>query len=159
MKDYNFADYQQKKVVSSPFWPEIWYNCFIWSKSCLDVYILQSKFCQKRGFWFSLIMIPRVISCGSLGLVFSIIFGLTLAMLWTVNDTRHGLRMPNEAFFHCNPILLGLGRQIWQINTGAFGVFSAKLSTPNTVSPLSIFSLIQPLFLQKTKPSCVCSPW
>ena len=37
---------------------------------------------------------------------------------------------------------------------GAFGVFSAKLSAPilGTVSPLSMFSIIQPLFLQKTKP-------
>ena len=31
----------------------------------------------------------------------------------------HGLRMPNEAFFHWNPKLLGLGRQIGQINFGA----------------------------------------
>ena len=43
---------------------------------------------------------------------------------------RHGLRTPNEAFFHLNPELLGLGRQIEQINYGAFGVFSVKLSAP-----------------------------
>ena len=42
----------------------------------------------------------------------------------------HGLRTPNEAFFHWNPKLLGLGRQIGQINFGAFGVFSAELSVP-----------------------------
>ena len=41
-----------------------------------------------------------------------------------------GLRMPNEAFFHWNPELLGLDRQIGQINSGAFGVFSAELSAP-----------------------------
>ena len=40
----------------------------------------------------------------------------------------HGLRTPNEAFFHWNPEFLGLGRQIGQINSGAFGVFSDKLS-------------------------------
>ena len=74
-----------------------------------------------------------------------------------------------------------MGRQIGQINSGAFGVFSAKLSTPIlysavspffplfnpylykkltintnfhfcTESPLSMFFIIQPLFLQKTKP-------
>ena len=43
---------------------------------------------------------------------------------------RHGLRTPNEAFFHRNPKLLGLGRQIGQINFGAFRVFSANLSAP-----------------------------
>ena len=32
-----------------------------------------------------------------------------------------GLRTSNEAFFHWNPELLGLGRQIGQINSGAFG--------------------------------------
>ena len=42
----------------------------------------------------------------------------------------HGLWTPNEAFFHWNPELLGLGRQVWQINSGAFWVFSAKLSAP-----------------------------
>ena len=62
----------------------------------------------------------------------------------------YGLRMPNEAFFHWNSKVLGLGRQIGQINFGAFGVFSAKLSAPILV--LSMFSMIQPLFLQKSKP-------
>ena len=37
---------------------------------------------------------------------------------------------PNKAFFHWNPKLLGLGKQIGQINSGAFEVFSAKLSAP-----------------------------
>ena len=37
---------------------------------------------------------------------------------------NHGLRTPNEAFFHWNSKLLGLGRQIGQI---IFGAFSAKL--------------------------------
>ena len=67
---------------------------------------------------------------------------------------NHGLRTANEAFFHWNPEILGLGRQIEQINYRAFGVFSAELSAPilvHTVSPFSMFSIIQPLFLQKTK--------
>ena len=38
--------------------------------------------------------------------------------------------MPNEAFFNQNPKLLDLGRQIGQINFGAFGVFLANLSAP-----------------------------
>ena len=46
------------------------------------------------------------------------------------NVLLHGLRMPNEAFFHWNPIFWGLGRQIREINFGAFGVFSADLSAP-----------------------------
>ena len=64
----------------------------------------------------------------------------------------HGMRTPIEACFHQNPKLLGLGRQFGQIN---FGVFSADLIAPilvHTVSPLSILSITQPLFLQKTKP-------
>ena len=50
--------------------------------------------------------------------------------------------------------LLGLGKQIGQINFGAFGVISAEISVSTnfgTVSPLSKFSIIQPLYLQKTK--------
>ena len=63
----------------------------------------------------------------------------------------HGLWTPNGAFFHWNQELLGLGRRIGQINSGAFGVFSAKQSAPILVQwvPLSMFSIIQPLFLQK----------
>ena len=49
----------------------------------------------------------------------------------------HGLRTPNEAFFHQNPKFLGLGRYIlWYFRP--------------TVSPLSMFFINQPLFLQKT---------
>ena len=59
-----------------------------------------------------------------------------------------------KPFFFENPELLGLGRQIGQMNSAAFGVFSAELSAPilvHTVSPLTMFSIIQPLFLQKYK--------
>ena len=45
----------------------------------------------------------------------------------TVLRICHGLRTPNEAFFHWNPELLGLSWQIMQINSGAFQVFSSKL--------------------------------
>jgi hypothetical protein len=64
------------------------------------------------------------------------------------------LQTPNEAFFHWNPELLGLGRQIRQINSGAFGVFWAELSAPILAQWVIFpcFSIIQPLFLQKTKP-------
>ena len=58
----------------------------------------------------------------------------------------HGLRTPNETFFHQNPKLLGLGRKIGQINW-TFGIFLANLSAPI----LSMFSINQPLFLKKHK--------
>ena len=45
-------------------------------------------------------------------------------------NVDHGLRTPNEAFFHRNPKLLGLDRQFGQIHFGAIGLFSANLSTP-----------------------------
>ena len=61
--------------------------------------------------------------------------------------------MSNEAFFHRNPKLFGLGRQFGQINFGAFWVFLAYLLAPIfcTANLLSMFSITynQPLFLQK----------
>ena len=70
------------------------------------------------------------------------------------NYHEHGLRTHNEAFFHWNPELLGLCRQIVQINSVVFGgIFGQTFSTYfGTVSPLSMFSIIQPIFLQKTTP-------
>ena len=64
---------------------------------------------------------------------------------------KHGLRMPNEAFFHWNPELLGLGRQIGQTNFGSFWVFSAKLSAPLLVQwvPCLCFSLLNHYFYKK----------
>ena len=50
--------------------------------------------------------------------------------------TYHGLPTPNETFFHWNPELLGLGRQIGQI----FGVFLAKLSAPILVQCFPLFN-------------------
>ena len=55
-----------------------------------------------------------------------------------------------DAHGHCNSELLGLGRQIGQINSGDLGYFRPNYF--GTVSPLSIFSIIQLSFLQKTKP-------
>ena len=47
--------------------------------------------------------------------------------VYFVVDFQHGPWTPNEAFFHWNPELFGLGRQFGQINSGAFGIFSTKL--------------------------------
>ena len=64
---------------------------------------------------------------------------------------RHRLRTPNETFFHWNRELLGLGRQIGQINSGAFGVFSAKLWAPILVQwvPYPCFPLFNYYFYKK----------
>ena len=53
------------------------------------------------------------------------------------------------SLFSLKPQTFGLCRQFGQINFGAFGVFLAHIGT---MSPLSMFSINQPLFLQKTKP-------
>ena len=63
----------------------------------------------------------------------------------------HGLWTPNGAFFHWNQELLGLGRRIGQINSGAFGVFLAELSAPILVQWVSCpcFSLFNHYFYKK----------
>ena len=62
-------------------------------------------------------------------------------------------RTPNEAFFHWNPELFGLGRHVGQINFGAFGVFSAKLSAPILVQwvPCPCFPLFNHHFCKKLR--------
>ena len=62
-----------------------------------------------------------------------------------------GLQTPNEALFHWNPELLGLGRQIGWINSWAFGVFSAKLSASILVPwvPHPCFPLFNHYFYKK----------
>ena len=70
------------------------------------------------------------------------------------HTTYHGLRTPNKAFFYRNPKLLGLGRQIGQINFGAFrafGVFLSNLSTPTLAPwvPCPCFPLINHYFYKK----------
>ena len=65
---------------------------------------------------------------------------------------QHGLRTPNEAFFHQNPKNFGLGQTIWADQfwgvwgiIGWFGILVLWVPSP-------LFSSNQPLFLQKTKP-------
>ena len=63
--------------------------------------------------------------------------------------TDYGRQM--KPFFHGNLKLLGLGRRFgadkfWDV----WGIFGQFINTPfGTVSPLSMFSINQPLFLQK----------
>ena len=58
-----------------------------------------------------------------------------------IDDQYHRIRTSNEAFFQQNPQLLVMG--IW-------GTFGQSISTHfGTVSSLSMFSIIHPLFLQK----------
>jgi hypothetical protein len=54
-------------------------------------------------------------------------------------------------FFHWNPELFGLGRQIGQINSGAFWVFSAELSAPILAQwvPCPCFPLFNHYFNKK----------
>jgi hypothetical protein len=73
------------------------------------------------------------------------------------NRNKHGLRTPNEAFFSLKSRTFGLGQTNWADKFwGIWGIFSQTISTHfGTVSPLSMFSMfsiIQPVFLQKTKP-------
>ena len=59
---------------------------------------------------------------------------------------QHELRTPNEAFFIKIPNFWAWADKFW-------GIFEQFISTQfGTVSPLSMFSINQPLFLQKTKP-------
>ena len=49
-------------------------------------------------------------------------------VIWIVARTDYG--HPERAFFHWNLEILCLRKQIGQINSGSFGVFSTKLSAP-----------------------------
>ena len=66
----------------------------------------------------------------------------------------HELWTSKEVFFHWHPNILGLGRQIGQINSGAFVVFSSELSAPILVQrvPCPCFPLFNNYFYKKTKP-------
>ena len=66
---------------------------------------------------------------------------------FTVKDTDYGCQI--KPFFHRNPKLLGLNIQFGQVNFWVFGVFFGWFISTHfgTVSPLSMFSIIQPLFL------------
>ena len=54
----------------------------------------------------------------------------------------HGLRTPNEAFFHQNPKLLGQSRQFGQINFGALGVFSGNLKARQFQKQIMVSSIL-----------------
>ena len=60
---------------------------------------------------------------------------------------------PERVFFK-HPKLLGLGRQVGQINFGTFGVFSVRFNSTHfgTVNKGFTISINLPLFRQKTKP-------
>jgi hypothetical protein len=61
-----------------------------------------------------------------------------------------GLLTPNEAIFQEYLKLLGLGRQIGLKRWGIWGIFGQTISTHfGTVSPLSIFPLINHYFYKK----------
>ena len=60
-----------------------------------------------------------------------------------------GLRTANEALFFSKSKTIGLGQTIWADKF--WGIFGRFISF-GTVSPFSMFSINQPLFLQKTKP-------
>ena len=60
---------------------------------------------------------------------------LTGNFLVTLIHSMHGLRMPNESFFHWNREFLRLDRQIEKINSRAFWV---KLSAPILVQGVPV---------------------
>ena len=78
-----------------------------------------------------------------------------VSLPWKLHNRKchngHGLRMPNEAFFHRNPKLFGLSRQFGQINFGSFGASSSDLSAPILVLwvPCPYFPLINHYFYKK----------
>ena len=73
-------------------------------------------------------------------------------LLHTSHPQTHELQTPNEAFFHQNPKLLGLGKQFGLWAHKFWGIFGQFISTHfGTVSPLAMFSINQPLFLKNPK--------
>ena len=68
---------------------------------------------------------------------------------WDCIVLKHGLRTPNEAFFFIEiPNFWAWADKFW----GIVGTFGRFISTHfGTVSPLSMFFINQPLFLQKAK--------
>ena len=67
---------------------------------------------------------------------------------------NHGLRPANEAFFSSKYQTIGLGQTIWADKFWSiWGIFGRFISPHfGTASPLSMFSINQPSFLQNTKP-------
>ena len=73
-----------------------------------------------------------------------------------LNCYEHGLQTTDAqwSLFSSKSQTFGLGQTIW-VDTfwGIWGIFSRTISTHfGTVSPLSMFFIIQPLILRKTKP-------
>ena len=71
-----------------------------------------------------------------------------------VGGLFHGLRTPNEAFFSLKSRTFGLGQTNWSDTFwGIWCILGRTISTHfGTESPLSMFFIIQPLFLQINKP-------
>ena len=67
-----------------------------------------------------------------------------------LNCCKHGLRMPNEAFFLSKSQTFGLGQIIWADKFWSiWGIFGQIISTHfGTVIPLSIFTSINHHFLK-----------
>jgi hypothetical protein len=66
---------------------------------------------------------------------------------------QHGLRTAEEAFFSSKTQTFGLGQTNWADKFwGIWGIFGQFISNHfGTVSPLTMFSINQPLFLQTTR--------
>ena len=108
-----------------------------------------SWFVVSRQYWIS------PFSCGS-DVGFWVKKG-KVAGLFTLerHDPVHGLRTPNDGFFHRNSKLFGHGQKNWADKFwGIWGIFGQTFGTHfGTVSPLSMFSNNQPLVQQqKNKP-------
>ena len=71
----------------------------------------------------------------------------TTVSVGNFNNFDHGLRMPNKAFWALKSRTFGLGLTYWAVKFwGIWGIFGQTISTHfATVSPFSMFSIIQPL--------------
>ena len=68
-------------------------------------------------------------------------------------EPKHGLRTPREFFFSKIPNFWAWADKLGPKFGGILGIFGQFISTHfGTVSPLSMFSINHPLFLQKTQP-------
>ena len=107
--------------------------------------LINVEYSKDLGLKFGLLTLKLLKVANVIWLPYGVNFTLILWLVWD-----HWLRTPNEAFFYWNPELLGLGRQFWQVNIGAFGVFSAGLLAPNLVLvPCPCFTLINHYFYKK----------
>ena len=72
-------------------------------------------------------------------------------MWWLQICKNTDYKRPMKPFFQRNSKLLGLGRQVGQINFGAFGIFSVDLSAPILIQwvPCPCFLLINHYLYKK----------